>query len=257
MGVEAGSDAASCSASGGESIEPINTRCNEDDEIDDIAMSRSPVPFYSEDSDMRRHKMLSPIVEVANSATADDLPQDELDKLSDGILQQNRDLFKNSYKAKLKRVNANADFELRQLNQQIQMTDQLNEQISMMRLEQTKLEEKLRLEKREIAQRNKALVQELADIEASKELISVRERDLSLLKEQFNEQLSMMIEAKETLIDTMKDVKDGIDIEIDASCSPRNVTCIVPDIQKRANTNIPNVVEFSKSNFASAMQASE
>mmetsp|Transcript_24487 Transcript_24487/g.52765 ORF Transcript_24487/g.52765 Transcript_24487/m.52765 type:complete len:359 (-) Transcript_24487:202-1278(-) len=98
---------------------------------------------------------------------------------------------------KLRKAASNSDFEMRQLTQQLALTQQYTDEIVAMRREQTRLEERLKKEREEIAFRNIRLLKDLQELEQAAAQIFRAETEVTLLRGQYESELHFLGEEKE------------------------------------------------------------
>ena len=100
---------------------------------------------------------------------------------------------------KLQRAANNSDYIMQQLNSQLALTQQYTEEIIALRKEQSRLEEKLRKERKEIAHRNAQLMDDLKDLEKEGARIAQAEAEVTALKLQYQSELQLLVVEKDKL----------------------------------------------------------
>lgn len=167
-----------------------------DDEVMSVVVDGKSNPIAivengSDESSNRSEDASMPtIYEIAGVDSSDDsLPdsmQQQFDEQSssDATVGIHMEFLHSERRAKLRKVNANSDFEIQQLNQQIALTNQYTDEIIEMRREQTRLINQLRKEKADIASRNEKLTMELREVEATAKQITKSEAEVAVLSMQ-------------------------------------------------------------------------
>jgi len=102
-------------------------------------------------------------------------------------------------RTKLTKAGANSDFEMKQLDQQIALTNQYTSEVVAMRREQTKLKEQLEHEREEIALSNKRLLRDLQGLQEMATQISQAEAEVAILAQEYNFQLHLLEQEREQM----------------------------------------------------------
>jgi len=100
---------------------------------------------------------------------------------------------------KLQRAANNSDYIMQQLNSQLALTQQYTDEIIAMRKEQSRLEEKLCKERKEIVHRNEQLMNDLKDLEKEGARIAQAETEVTALKLQYQSELQLLVMEKDKL----------------------------------------------------------
>lgn len=153
-------------------------------------------------------------------------------------------------RVRLRKAGSNMDFESKQLDQQLALTQQYTNEIIRMRIDQSRLEEQLKKERQEIELRNERLLEDLRDIEQAAAQITQAEAELALLKGQYEAELHLLGEEKDqtkhamqpaalnaTEADQSMLLKGGY-----ADVDTKKVTIIEVESVARANTQQETIV---------------
>lgn len=174
------------------------------DESDKVSTSSSPVQSSCYDSSPMdvTAAILPTIIEIQgeDSSTVDE------GTLPDNLLQPNLHDFSSMQsirvpepfllydrRKKLQRAANNSDYMMQQLNSQLALTQQYTDEIIAMRKEQTRLEDKLSKERKEIAHRNEQLMNDLKDLEKEAFRIAQAEAEVTALKLQYQSELQLLV----------------------------------------------------------------
>eukprot|EP00578_Thalassiosira_sp_NH16_P028938 CAMPEP_0181095278 /NCGR_PEP_ID=MMETSP1071-20121207/10434_1 /TAXON_ID=35127 /ORGANISM="Thalassiosira sp., Strain NH16" /LENGTH=338 /DNA_ID=CAMNT_0023177649 /DNA_START=102 /DNA_END=1118 /DNA_ORIENTATION=- len=176
---------------------------------DDLDQEGGSDMNMADNGDVRVDDVLPTIVEIAgvdssNDSLPDNFQQSHL-RYPCSQLQHNMisspnapigSFLKSERRARLQKAAANTDFEMKQLNQQIALTDQYTSEIIEMRREQRGLERHLKNERHEIFLRNEQLMKDLWEIDQAASQIAQAEAEVALLRGQYETELHKLGEEK-------------------------------------------------------------
>jgi len=186
------------------------------------------------------HPRLPTIVEIAGINSSDSYTDENIQPLSphkrsidNFIISQQRH--------KLQKAEQRNDYETKQLSAQLSLTQQYTDEIIAMRKEQSKLEKKLLLQRRELKHRNEQLKKELTQLDIEAANISKSEAEVIKLRGQYRTELQLL--EKEHL----RLIASATSSEL-ALGSPRNI-----DNKGEDTSLLPRVIDISKSALQSFM----
>ena len=97
---------------------------------------------------------------------------------------------------KLRKAAASVDYEMKKLNHQISLAQQYTDDIVAMRIEQTRMEARLRQERKDIADRHVQLIEELRKLANDAVEISRADAEVTVLKDEYAAELQYLEEMK-------------------------------------------------------------
>ena len=100
---------------------------------------------------------------------------------------------------KLRKAAANVDYEMKKLNQQIAVAQQYTDDIVAMRIEQTRMEARLRQERKDIAARHLQLIEDLRKLANDAVEISRADAEVTVLKDEYAAELQYLEDMKEKI----------------------------------------------------------
>jgi len=97
---------------------------------------------------------------------------------------------------KLRKAAANVDFEMKKLNHQIALAQHYTDDIVAMRIEQTRMEARLRQERKDIASRHLRLIEDLRKLANDAVEISRADAEVTVLKDEYAAELQYLEDMK-------------------------------------------------------------
>jgi len=186
------------------------------------------------------HPRLPTIVEIAGINSSDSYPDENVQPLSphkrsidNFIISQQRH--------KLQKAEQRNDYETKQLSAQLSLTQQYTDEIIAMREEQSKLEKKLLLQRRDLKHRNEQLKKELTQLDIEAANISKSEAEVIKLRGQYRTELQLLENEHLRLIASATSSELALG-------SPRNI-----DNKGEDTSLLPRVIDISKSALQSFM----
>ncbi len=113
---------------------------------------------------------------------------------------------------KLCKAAANVDYEMKKLNHQIALAQQFTDDIVAMRIEQTRMEARLRQERKDIATRHLQLIEDLRKIAKDAVEISRADAEVTVLKDEYAAELQYLEDMKEKIRRDVEIQRKAIDL---------------------------------------------
>lgn len=157
-------------------------------------------------------------IDSSNDSLPDHIPQQILDYHGNFLPTLNsgrqghpppspvRQFLQSDRRARIQKANSNSDFEMRQLDAQLALTQQHTHEIMAMRKEQSRLEDQLKKEKQATAIRNEQLQVELRKIEKEVAQIAKAEADLVILANQYQARMQVLTQQQDQMRSNMRNM---------------------------------------------------
>lgn len=113
---------------------------------------------------------------------------------------------------KLRKAAASVDYEMKKLNRQIALAQQYTDDIVAMRIEQTRMEARLRQERKDIAARHLQLIEDLRKLANDAIEISRADAEVTVLKDEYAAELQYLEDMKEKIRRDVESQRKAIEV---------------------------------------------